>query len=221
MKLFEDRISSAVARVRIALALKGLEVESVPTSILGERPHSRSADYLAINPQGLVPALLTDDGLLITQSLAIVEYLDERFPEPALLPADPAARALVRSVALTIASDIHPLLPPRVAKRLGAIPGADSTTVADWNRHWIQEGLTAVEALLSRQTERLFAVGNAPSIADIVLFPQAVNAERAGMSLERWPRIAAVLSTLRTIPAFALNAPGRVLPVAAERHGGE
>lgn len=207
MKLFEDRISSAVARVRIALALKRVEVESVPISILGAGARSRSAEYLAVNPQGLVPALLTDDGVLITQSLAIIEYLDERFPEPALLPADPAQRALARSIALAIASDIHPLLPPRVAKRLGAIPGAESTTVADWNRHWIQEGLTAVEALLSRQPEKHFAVGNAPSVADIVLFPQAINAERAGLALEQWPRIAAVISTLRTIPAFAANAP--------------
>lgn len=207
MKLFEDRISSAVARVRIALALKRVEVESVPISILGAGARSQSAEYLAVNPQGLVPALLTDDGVLITQSLAIIEYLDERFSEPALLPADPAQRALARSIALAIASDIHPLLPPRVAKRLGAIPGAESTTVADWNRHWIQEGLTAVEALLSRQPEKHFAVGNAPSVADIVLFPQAINAERAGLALEQWPRIAAVISTLRTIPAFAANAP--------------
>ncbi len=207
MKLFEDRISSAVARVRIALALKRVEVEGVPISILGAQPRSRSADYLAVNPQGLVPALLTDDGALITQSLAIVEYLDERFPEPALLPADPAERALARSVALSIASDIHPLLPPRVAKRLGTIPGADSMTVGDWNRHWIQEGLTAIEALLSRQPERRFAVGDAPSVADVVLFPQAINAERAGLSLEPWPRIAAVVATLRTMSAFAANAP--------------
>lgn len=207
MKLFEDRISSAVARVRIAQALKGVVVESVPISILGAEARSRSADYLAVNPQGLVPALLTDDGALITQSLAIVEYLDERFPEPALLPADPAARALARSVALSIASDIHPLLPPRVAKRLGTIPGANSMTVRDWNRHWIQEGMTAIEALLSRQPERRFAVGDAPSIADVVLFPQAINAERAGLPLEHWPRIAAVVATLRTIPAFAANVP--------------
>lgn len=207
MKLFEDRISSAVARVRIALALKGVEVESVPIAILGAEARSRSAEYLAVNPQGLVPALLTEDGVLITQSLAIVEYLDERFPEPALLPADPGQRALARSVALAIASDIHPLLPPRVAKRLGAIPGAESTTVADWSRHWIQEGLTAIEALLSRQPEGNFAVGNTPSVADIVLFPQAINAERAGLALEQWPRIAAVVSTLRIIPAFAANAP--------------
>ncbi|MCM8735737.1 maleylacetoacetate isomerase [Azospirillum sp. A1-3] len=207
MKLFEDRISSAVARVRIVLALKGVEVESVPISILGAEPRSRSADYLAINPQGLVPALLTNDGALITQSLAIVEYLDERFPEPALLPDDPVERALARSVALSIASDIHPLLPPRVAKRLGTIPGANSMTVRDWNRHWIQEGMTAIEALLSRQPERRFAVGDAPSIADVVLFPQAINAERTGLSLELWPRIAAVVATLRTISAFAANAP--------------
>ena len=207
MKLFEDRISSAVARVRIVLALKGIEVESGPIAILGEEARHQSADYLAINPQGLVPALLTDDGVLITQSLAIIEYLDERFPEPALLPADPAERALARSIALVVASDIHPLLPPRVAQRLGAIPGTDPTTVAAWNRHWIEEGLSAVETLLSRQQPGPFAVGSAPSIADIVLFPQLVGAERVGLSFEPWPRIATVFPTLRGIPAFAANAP--------------
>jgi maleylpyruvate isomerase len=207
MKLFEDRISSAVARVRIALALKGLEVERDEVTILGAAPRSQTSEYRQVNPQQLVPALLTDEGALVTQSLAIVEYLDERYPEPALLPASLEARAQARSIALSIASEVHALLTPRVAARLRSIPGMDASAVSDWNRHWIQEGLTAVEALLARQDRGDFSVGEAPSVADIFLFPQAINTERAGISLGQWPRISAVFTNLRSIPAFAANAP--------------
>ncbi len=207
MKLFEDKISSAASRVRIALALKGLHVERQPTAILGADALNRKPEYLKLNPQGLVPALLTDEGVLLTQSLAIIEYLDERFPKPALLPGKLEERAIVRSIALAIASEIHALLPPRVAARLGAIPGVGMQEIADWNRHWIREGLTAIEALLERQPAGKYSVGDVPSVADIFLFPQAVNTERAGLPLEQWPRVAAVVARLREIAAFADNAP--------------
>ena len=206
MKLFQDKISSAASRVRIALALKGLDVEREAIGILGPDALNRKPEYLQINPQGLVPALLTDEGVLLTQSLAIIEYLDERYPEPPLLPGKLEDRAFARTVALAIAADIHPLLPPRVAAHLGTI-GVKAEDIAEWSRHWIRVGLTAVEELLARRQTGQYVAGDAPSMADICLFPQAINAERAGLPLDQWPRIAAVVARLREIPAFADNGP--------------
>jgi len=206
MKLFQDKISSAASRVRIALALKDLDVEREAIGILGPDALNRKPEYLQINPQGLVPALLTDEGVLLTQSLAIIEYLDERYPEPPLLPGKLEDRAFARTVALAIAADIHPLLPPRVAAHLGTI-GVKAEDIAEWSRHWIRVGLTAVEELLARRQTGQYVAGDAPSMADICLFPQAINAERAGLPLDQWPRIAAVVARLREIPAFADNGP--------------
>jgi maleylpyruvate isomerase len=207
VKLFEDRISSTVARVRIALALKGLTIETDEVSILGVNARTQTSEYRRVNPQGLVPSLLTDEGALLTQSLAIVEYLEERYPEPALLPTNLEARAQARAIALAITAEVHALLTPRVAARLRSIPGVDAVVNTDWNRNWMQEGLTSVEALLARQDEGVFCVGESPSVADIFLFPQAINTERAGISLAQWPRIFAIVTKLRSIPAFAENAP--------------
>jgi maleylpyruvate isomerase len=209
MKLYDNDISSAASRVRIALALKGVAFERVPVAILGAA--QRSAAYLAVNPQGLVPALLTDEGELLTQSLAIVEYLDERYPAPPLLPREPAARARARAIALAVAAEIHPLVTPRVAGVLRSSHGLDTAAIDAWKRHWIEEGLDALEALLVRgggasQHGRL-SMADTPTLADVFLFPQAVNAERAGLALTRWPRIAAIVAELRAIPAFADNAP--------------
>jgi maleylpyruvate isomerase len=206
MKLFQDKISSAASRVRIALALKDLDVEREAIGILGPDALNRKPEYLQLNPQGLVPALLTDEGVLLTQSLAIIEYLDERYPEPPLLPGKLEDRAFARTVALAIAADIHPLLPPRVAAHLGTI-GVKAEDIAEWSRHWIRVGLTAVEELLARRQTGQYVAGDAPSMADICLFPQAINAERAGLPLDQWPRIAAVVARLREIPAFADNGP--------------
>jgi len=207
MKLYANEISSATSRVRIALAMKGVQVDMVTVGILGDGAENRQADYLGINPQGLVPALQTDDGALLTQSLAIVEYLDERFPLPPLLPKDGVGRAFSRSIALAIASEIHALVPPRVAAHLAKIPGMGATGVVAWNRHWILEGLTAVEARLAARRTGPFVAGNTPTIADIFLFPQSINAERAGIELEQWPNIAEIVDRLRDVKAFAENAP--------------
>ncbi|CAG2143427.1 Maleylpyruvate isomerase [Cupriavidus campinensis] len=207
MKLYANEISSATSRVRIALAMKGVQVDIVNVGILGDGAENRQADYLGINPQGLVPALQTDDGELLTQSLAIVEYLDERFPLPPLLPKDGAGRAFSRSIALAIASEIHALVPPRVAAHLARIPGMGATGVVAWNRHWILEGLGAVEARLAARRTGPYVAGNTPTIADIFLFPQSINAERAGIELEQWPNIAEIMDRLRDIKAFAENAP--------------
>lgn len=207
MKLYANEISSATSRVRIALAMKGVQVDIVTVGILGDGAENRQADYLGINPQGLVPALQTDEGELLTQSLAIVEYLDERFPLPPLLPKDGAGRAFSRSIALAIASEIHALVPPRVAAHLARIPGMGATGVVAWSRHWILEGLSAVEARLATRRTGPYVAGNTPTIADIFLFPQSINAERAGIELEQWPNIAEIMDRLRDIKAFAENAP--------------
>jgi maleylacetoacetate isomerase len=207
MQLFDNEISSAASRVRIALALKGVAAERRPVTILGADAESRQAAYLSVNPQGLVPALLTDGGALITQSLAIIEYLDDRYPEPPLLPSGREDKAFAHSIALAIASEIHALLPPRVAAHLTATFGADADSIGDWKRHWTREGLTAMETRIASRRTGPFAVGNRPSVADVFLFPQAIGAERFGLDLHQWPHIAEIVSTCRAIPAFADNAP--------------
>ncbi|MGO4307202.1 maleylacetoacetate isomerase [Cupriavidus sp. RAF12] len=207
MKLYVNEISSAASRVRIALALKAVTVETQPVTILGAEAENRQADYLRVNPQGLVPALLTDNHELITQSLAIVEYLDECYPLPPLLPRDAEGRAFARSIALAIASEIHALVPPRVAARLSGEFGIDAPGVSAWNRHWIVEGLAAVEARLAARRTGAYVVGNAPTVADIFLFPQAINAARAGVDLSQWRNITEIVDRLRGLPVFADNAP--------------
>lgn len=208
MKLYANEVSSATSRVRIALAIKGLAVDVQPVTIFGDAAESRQAAYRAINPQGLVPALETDTGELITQSLAIIEYLDERFRTPPLLPADPEDRAFARAIALAIASEIHALLPPRVAARLSQIPGMDADGVTAWVRHWVDVGLGAVEDRLAARRTGQYVVGNVPTIADIYLFPQAISAARMGFDVpQRWPNIAEIVARLHEIPAFAQNAP--------------
>lgn len=207
LKLYQNEISSATSRVRIALALKGLTAEALPISILGEDAESRQAGYRSVNPQGLVPALLTDSGQLITQSLAIVEYLDEVQPEPPLLPDTAEGRAQARSIALAIAAEIHALLPPRIGLHLKAAFGADADAVAAWSRHWVGEGMAAVETMIAGRRNGAFAVGDRPGLADIFLFPQAISARRMGFDLGRWPDIAEIVGRLVAIPAFQENAP--------------
>ena len=206
MKLYGNEISSATSRVRIALAWKGLSAEPQPIGFLGDGAENRQPGYLAVNPQGLVPALVSEEGALITQSLAIVEYLEELHPEPRLLPTNPVDRAFARSLALSVAAEIHALTPPRVAARLRA-SGFSAEQVAAWNRHWMAEGFDAIEARLASRPETAYAADNAVSVADVFLFPQAVNIQRAGLPLDRWPRIAAIIGRLSTIPAFSDNAP--------------
>ncbi|MFF0949928.1 maleylacetoacetate isomerase [Rhizobium leguminosarum] len=207
MKLYQNEISSATSRVRIALALKGLSAEALPVTILGEDSESRQAGYRSINPQGLVPALLTDSGVLLTQSLAIVEYLNELQPEPPLLPDTAEDRALTRSIALAITAEIHALLPPRIGLHLRAAFQADTDAVTAWDRHWVGEGMAAVETMIAGRRQGAFAVGNRPSIADIFLFPQSIGARRLGFDLTRWPNIAEIVARQEAIPAFRDNAP--------------
>jgi len=207
MKLYQNEISSATSRVRIALALKGLTAEALPVTILGKESESRGAGYRSINPQGLVPALLTDGGVLLTQSLAIIEYLDELQPEPPLLPDTAEGRAQARSIALAIAAEIHALLPPRIGLHLGAAFHADADAITAWSRHWVGEGMAAVEGMIAGRRQGAFAIGGQPGIADIFLFPQAISARRLGFDLAQWPNIAEIVARLEAIPAFQENAP--------------
>lgn len=207
MKLYTYFRSSAAYRVRIALELKGLTYEAVPVHLLRDGGEHRRDDYLARNPQGFVPAL-EHGGSVLAQSLAIIEYLDELHPEPPLLPAEPLARAQVRSMALAIACDVHPLNNLRVLNYLRARFGAGEDAVGAWIRHWIAEGFRALESQARRCSHdgrHLF--GSAVTLADVCLVPQMYNARRFACDLAPYPLLCAVTAHLESLPAFARAAP--------------
>ena len=177
--------STAAWRVRLALGYKGLACEQVAVNLVqGEQ---RSAGHLALNPQGLVP-VLEHDGAVLTQSLAIIEYLDERFPHPPLLPADALGRARVRSAALTIAADVHPLGNLRVQRWLRGEMHQDDAAVTRWLHQWMRDGLTSLEQFSIRHGGQ-FLHGDSLSLADICLLPQLYNARRFGLPLDDYPRL--------------------------------
>lgn len=194
--------SSASWRVRIALALKGLAPEQRFHHL--RRGEQRAPDYLALNPQGLVPALTLDNGISLTQSLAIIEYLEERYPTPPLLPGDPVARARVRAFAQVIACDIHPIQNLKILARLRAL-GHDDAAVTEWARTVITEGLEACEALIAAE-KGPFCFGDVPTLADICLIPQLGNAQRFGVDVQ-WPRLQEVAAACAALPAFQKSAP--------------
>lgn len=196
--------SSAAWRVRIALQLKGLTVENRYQHL--RKGEQLSPGYLAVNPQGLLPSLILDDGAVLTQSLAICEYLDERYPDPALLPSDPVTRARVRAFAQVIACDIHPVQNLRVLKALQA-RGQTPEDTNGWARDVIGGGFDALETLVAGQM-RPYAFGDTPTLADICLVPQMANARRFGVEL-RWPRLAAIEAACLALPAFAETHPDR------------
>jgi len=201
MRLYSFWRSSAAFRVRIALNLKRLPFETLSTS-LGKGAH-RAPEYTALNPQGLIPTLV-DGGTVLAQSLAIIEYLDETYPEPAFLPRDAAARAAVRSMAQAIACDIHPLNNLRVLNYLKGALGHDESVVKTWYRHWIAEGFTGLEELARRHSaDRRFLFGAAVSMADICLVPQVYNARRFECDLAPFPTLTAIAAALEALPAFA------------------
>lgn len=195
--------STASWRVRIALGLKGLVAEQVSHHL--RRGEQRTPDYLALNPQGLTPTFVTDDGAVLTQSLAICEYLDEVHPEPALLPSDPVERAKVRAVALAIACDIHPVQNLKVLQHLRDLGLAEEMVTA-WATSVIDEGLDAVDRLLAG-TEGPFAFGDRPGLADLCIVPQLGNARRFNVDL-RWPRLLAIEAACLELGAFKAAAPG-------------
>jgi maleylacetoacetate isomerase len=200
MLLYDYFRSSAAYRVRIALNLKG--VKPGQKSIHLRKGEQRGADYKSVNPQGLVPTLELDDGTRLTQSLAIMEWLDEKYPEPPLLPRDSVARAHCRAIALAIACDIHPLNNTRVLAYLEKDLALDQETRDTWYRHWIIEGFTAIEAQL-RGVKGKFACGDQPTIADICIVPQVANAHRVKTPLDAFPRIREVNDNCLKLKAFA------------------
>jgi maleylacetoacetate isomerase len=204
--LFDYFRSSASYRVRIVLNLKSVPYTAVPTDLV-ESAH-KSDEYLSRNPQGFVPMLSTGDHDL-TQSLAIIDYLDAHYPDPPMLPGDPAARAKTLAQALVIAADIHPLNNLRVLKYLRDVLALDQDGVDKWYRHWIIEGFAALEAMAP---ESGFFGGDRPNLADVFLVPQMANARRFNTPLEGSPKLLRIDAALRKIDAFAKAAPEAVQP---------
>jgi maleylacetoacetate isomerase len=202
MQLYSYFRSSASYRVRIALALKGLSYQTIAIHLV--KNEHKQEPFLSINPQTRVPALATDEGDVLIQSLAIIDWLDETHPQPPLLPADPLARARVRAVSHIIAMDVHPLgnTGPRnyLLKKLNL----DLETVDAWTRHWIEDGLQAVERMIAPGP---FCFGAEPTLADICLVPQVFNARRYKVDVAKFPKISAVDEVCRNRPAFAAAAP--------------
>ena len=201
--LFDYWRSSAAYRVRIALNLKRITARQVSVQLqLGEQT---SDEHRERNPAGLVPVWREADGFTLSQSLAIIEYLDEIYPDPPLLPDDPRQKAICREIAYTIACDIHPIGNLRVLEKLTADYGAGAGARAAWNRHWIGIGFGAIEARLAAITGR-HAVGDQITVADICLVPQVFNARRTGLDMAPYPRIAAADAAAREQPGFAAAA---------------
>ncbi|MGE5097933.1 MAG: maleylacetoacetate isomerase [Betaproteobacteria bacterium] len=205
MILYDYFRSSAAYRVRIALNLKGLEAERRFVHL--RRGEQRAPSYLEMNPQGLVPMLVVGHRPL-TQSIAIIEYLDEKHPLPPLLPPGAEDRAFVRSIAMAIACDIHPIDNLRVLQYLEKPLGIDAPRRDEWYRHWIREGFNAIEAMLAGQDGQ-FCFGDTPTMADICLVPQVANANRLQVDLSPWPRIRAVEAACQELAAFAKARPDR------------
>jgi maleylpyruvate isomerase len=207
MKLYTFFRSSASYRVRIALNLKGLAYEQTPIHLRRGGGEQFSATYKRINPQALVPAL-EDNGRVFTQSLAIIEYLEEKYPNPPLLPAAAADRALVRSMAMVIACEVHPIQNLRVLTLVKREYQQTDEQVNQWARHWIDLGLSALEQMILAQPNRgKFCFGDTPTLADICLVPQLGNARRYGCDLAQYPTIVSIEKNCVTIPAFANAAP--------------
>ncbi len=206
--LFDYWRSSASYRVRIALNLKGVSYHSVPTSLV-EGQH-KTPGYIARNPQGFVP-MLSIDGHDLTQSLAIIDYLDANYPDPAMVSSNPADRSKTLAQALLIAADIHPINNLRVLRYLKDQMGQDQTAIDNWYRHWIVEGFTALEAMAP--ADGLFG-GDLPNLADVCLVPQMANARRFETPLESFPKLVRIDAALSDMPAFKAAHPDVVNPDA-------
>jgi maleylacetoacetate isomerase len=191
--------SSAAYRVRIALNLKNLGYETMSIHLQKEGGMNLKPEYRAINPQMRVPTLKLDNGALLTQSLAIVEYLDEMYPQPPLLPRDPVARARARAIAQLIACDIHPLNNVAPLRYLKSPLSHDQEQIDTWYRHWVTTGFDALEVMLDSGP---YACGTEVTLADVCLVPQVANARRFNVAMERYPRIAAVDAACNKLPAF-------------------
>jgi len=199
MKLYTYFRSSAAYRVRIALNLKGLPYEAVPIHLIKDGGRQRAPEFRAVNPQMRVPALALSSGEVLTQSLAIIEYLDEINPEPPLLPADGLERAKVRAVAQMIACDIHPLNNLVTLQYLKRVLKHEQAEIDAWYHHWVIEGFKAIEATIA---PRPYACGAHVTLADVCLVPQVFNARRLKVPLDQFPKIVAVETACLKLPAF-------------------
>lgn len=207
LELYTYYRSSAAYRVRIALHLKGLPYTAVPVHLLHGGGQQHSPAYAALNPAQLVPTLV-DGELALGQSLAIMEYLEETQPGPALLPSTALARARVRALAQSVACDIHPLNNLRVLQYLEHTLHLDAPARADWYRHWVSLGLTTLEALLHRHPDTgVFCHGDTPTLADCCLVPQLANARRFATPLDAFPTLLRIEAACQTLSAFARAAP--------------
>ena len=206
MKLYTYFRSSAAFRVRIALNLKGLKYE--PVFVHLAKGEHRQPQYAAVNPQALLPTLELDDGKRLTQSLAIIEWLEERHPTPPLLPKDALARARVRSLAYLVASEIHPLNNLRVLQHLKRALGQSQEQIDTWYRHWIADGLAKLEADLAEGSSK-FCHGDAPGMADCCLVPQIFNAKRYNSDLAPYPRTMRIFENCMKLEAFDRAQPSK------------
>jgi maleylacetoacetate isomerase/maleylpyruvate isomerase len=206
VKLYTYFRSSAAFRVRIALNVKGLAYE--PVFVHLAKGEHRKPEYAAVDPQGLVPALV-DAGQVLTQSLAILEYLEEKHPQPALLPKDPVGRARVRSLSLLIACEIHPLNNLRTLQHLKRSLGQTEDQVNAWYRHWIADGLAKLEADLARGPGGRFCHGDAPTMADCCLVPQIFNAKRYDSDLAPYPTVMRIFDACMRLEAFERAQPSK------------
>jgi maleylacetoacetate isomerase/maleylpyruvate isomerase len=205
--LYDFFRSTSAWRARIAFRLKGLDYDQHGIWVRGDA--HKGADYLAVNPQGLVPALAVA-GTIVPQSLAIIEYLEAVHPQPAILPSDELERAMVRSAALLIACDIHPINNRRVLQYLTKDLRLDDDAVRGWERHWVVEGFRGLEVqALNHTRESTYLFGDTVSLADICLVPQVANATRAGVDMSDFPRLAEVHARLEALPTFQAASPER------------
>lgn len=208
LRLHDYWRSSAAYRVRIALNLKSVAYEAVPIDLVAGA--QGAASNRAVNAQGLVPSLVLDDGTTLTQSLAILQWLDETHPEPPLWPAEPLARARATAQALVVVADLHPINNLRVLKRLEAQFGADADARNAWYRHWVELGLAALEEMADGAGP--FLGGAAPNVADVCLVPQLFNARRFDVDLAPYPGLVAADAAAAALPAFDAARPERVRP---------
>ncbi len=207
MKLYNYFRSSAAFRTRIAFNLKGVVCETVEVDLRTDTSDQLKPEYRAVNPQGLVPALVIED-TTVAQSLAIIEYLDEVYPEPPLLPRSPVDRARVRAMALAVACDMHPLNNLRVLNYLRSPLGHDEDTVNAWYRHWIAVGFSGLEQEARRASrDGQYMFGSSVTIADIYIVPQMYNARRFKCDLEPYPTLRSICAHLESLPAFAKAVP--------------
>jgi len=199
MKLYSYFRSSAAYRVRIALSFKGLAYETVPVHLVKDGGHNRRPEFRAVNPQMRVPALVAPNGDVLIQSLAIIEYLEETWPDPPLLPEDPVARAQARALAGIVACDVHPLNNIGPLRYLKREMHQEQSAIDAWYRYWVLEGFAALEALVHATP---YSCGSQITIADVCLVPQVYNARRMKVPLDEFPKIVAIEAACLTLPAF-------------------